>query len=134
MQRSLVTLVLALVTLALPIVAAAQDPSAALAKSTPEERAAFQTEYMKTKLALADEQAPKVQSINLDAAQKMEPVIKGTDGPLVKLRQARAIEAEKEAALQGVLTPDQFQKFLAMKDELRQKLEQKMAEKATGSP
>jgi len=134
MQRSLVTLALALVTLALPIVASAQDPSAALAKSTPEERAAFQTEYMKTKLALADEQAPKVQSINLDAAQKMEPVIKGTDGPLVKLRRARAIEAEKETALQGVLTPDQFQKFLAMKDELRQKLEQKMAEKAAGSP
>ena len=132
MQRTLVTLALALLSLA-PL-AAAQELSPALAKSTPEQRAAIQTDLMKDKLALSAEQLPNVQAINLDTAKKMEPVIKGDDGPLVKLRQARAIESQKEASLRDVLTPDQFQKFLALRDELKQKLEEKLLEKAAAPP
>jgi hypothetical protein len=132
MQRTRFALALALL-LAIPTFAAAQVP-AALANSTPAERAAIQTDLMKEKLALTAEQAPRVQAINLDTAQKMEPVIKGTEAPVARMRQARAIENQKEAALQGVLTPDQFQKFLALRDEMKQKLEERLAKKAAGTP
>ena len=110
----------------------AQEMKDALASSTPQERASFQTEYMKTKLALTPEQLPKVEALNLSTAQKMEPVLKGTEGPFMKLHAARAIESEKEAALQAILTPEQFQTFLASREELKQKLEQKLADKAAG--
>ena len=132
MQRTRLTFALALL-LAIPTLAAAQIP-AAVANSTPAERAAIQTDLMKEKLALTPEQAPKVQAINLDTAQKMEPVIKSAEGPVVKMRQARTIENHKEAALQTVLSPDQFMKFLAMRDEMKQKLEERLAKKAAGTP
>ena len=91
--------------LAIPTLAPAQTP-AALANSTPAERAAIQTDLMKEKLALSAEQATKVQTINLDTAQRMEPVIKGSEGPLVKMRQ----------------------------EEMKQKLEERLAKKAAGTP
>lgn len=100
-----------------------------LANSTPQERAKVQTLVMKEKLALTPEQLPKVESINLDAAQKMEPVLKGSEGPIVKMRTTRQVEQAKEAALQGVLTPQQFQQYLAGREEMKQKVEQKLMEK-----
>ena len=121
--------------LALPLAGSAQmggQMKEALANSTPAERAALQTDMMKEKLALTAEQAPKVQAINLDTAQKMEPVIKGSEGPLVKMRQARGIETQKESALEKVLSGEQFQKYLALREEMKQKLEEKLAHKAAG--
>lgn len=134
MHRSLAALALAGL-LAVPRASSAQMGGSmkdALANSTPAERAAFQTDVMKEKLALTAEQAPKVQAINLETAQKMEPVIKGAEGPVVKLRQAREIETQKTSALEKVLTPDQFRKYLVMRDEMKQKLEEKIAHKAAG--
>jgi hypothetical protein len=112
---------------------AAQEIGPALMKSTPAERAKVQTLLMKEKLHLTEQQLPKVEAINLQTAEKLEPVIKGNEGPLVKMRTARAAEQEKEAALKGVLTPEQFQAFLAAREELRQKVEQRLAEKKAGS-
>lgn len=123
---------LVLVTLA-PAASAQDEPSAALKSSTPAERAKFQTAFMKQKLSLTDEQLPKVEQINLETAQKMDPVIKGDQRPLMKMRAMRAIELEKETALQGVLTPAQFQQFLAARDELERKLEQHLLEKKAGA-
>jgi hypothetical protein len=101
--------------------------------STPEQRAKIQDELMAAKLQLSAQQAPQVQAINLEYAQKMEPVIQGSEGPLVKLRSAKAIDQQKDAALQGVLSGEQFQKYLAAKQELRQKLEERVAAKRGGS-
>jgi len=134
MRRVLAAFALACL-LALPRVSAGQmggQLKEALANSTPAERAAIQTDMMKEKLALTAEQAPKVQAINLETAQKMEPVIKGSEGPLVKLRQARELETQKESALEKVLSAEQFQKYLAMREEMKQKLEEKIAHKAAG--
>ena len=51
----------------------------------------------------------------------------------MKMRDAKAIEQEKEAELKKVLSLDQFQKFLAMKEEMREQLAQKVKERrATG--
>src|SRR5262249_45755711 len=71
MHRSLAALALAGL-LAVPRASSAQMGGSmkdALANSTPAERAAFQTDVMKEKLALTAEQAPKVQAINLETAQ-----------------------------------------------------------------
>ena len=110
-----------------PTLARAQLPPE-LASSTPQERAKALTLVMKEKLALTPEQLPKVEAINLDAAQKMEPVLKGSEGPLIKMRTAKQVDGAKEAALQSVLSPQQFQQYLSSRDEMKQKAEQKLLE------
>jgi hypothetical protein len=110
----------------------AQELGPALMKSTPAERAKVQTHLMNEKLHLTEQQLPKVQAINLQTAEKLEPVIKGNEGPFVRMRTLREAEREKEKALQGVLTPQQFQDYLAAREDLRQKLEQRLAEEQSG--
>lgn len=108
--------------------ASAQEFGPALKKSTPAERAKVQTLLMKDKLHLTEQQLPKVEAINLKTAETLEPVIKGNEGPLVRIRTLRQAERQKEAALKAVLTPQQFQDFLTAREEMRQKLEQRLAE------
>ena len=56
----------------------------------------------------------------------MDPIIKGSAGPLAKIRQTKEVEQEKEAELRQVLSPEQFQKLLASKEEMREKFEEKI--------
>jgi len=128
-QRKTLVLVLALM---MPSSAVAQQIPPEVANSTPEQRAKVQTLVMKEKLGLTQEQLPKVEAINLQAAQKMEPVLKGNEGPLIKMRTTKAVEQEKEAALQNVLTPPQFQQLQAAREEIKQKVEQKLMEQRAG--
>ncbi len=124
------TVALALVALVLGSTAAsAQGQIEAIAKTSPEQRAKVQTGLMKEKLALTAEQLPKVEAINLATAQKMQPVLESTDGPMIRMRKAKSNEAERDMALQQVLTPQQYQQWLAAKDEIKQKAEQKLLEK-----
>jgi hypothetical protein len=115
--------------------ASAQDPLDAVERLPPDARAKLQTALMQEKLALTPVQLPKVEAINLATAQKMQPVLEGRQGALMRLREMRANEAERDTALQGVLTPQQFQQWLAAKDEIRQKVEEKAVERgAAGAP
>jgi hypothetical protein len=100
----------------------------ALKDTTPKERAAAQTMMLKSKLDLTGAQTPKVAAINMKYAERMEPIIKGSQGPLMKARAAKGVEAEKEAELRRVLTPDQFQKFEANKEEMREKMMDRIME------
>ena len=100
-----------------------------LKDTTPEERAAVQTMMMREKLGLKEADVEKVAAINKKYAERMDPVIKGSEGPLIKMRHAKAIEQEKEVELKKVLSSDQFDKFLAMKEEMREKLAQKVKER-----
>jgi hypothetical protein len=94
----------------------------ALKDTTPEQRAKAQTAMMKAKLGLTNEQVSKIGALNLKYAEKMDPIIKGTEGSFMKARDVRNVEEQKEAEMKGLLSPDQFQKFQAMKDEMRQHL------------
>jgi hypothetical protein len=123
---------LALSLAAALLLAATASAQERLANSTPEQRAKLQTEFMTRKLALKSDQIPKVEAINLKYAQKMEPVIKGNEGPLMKVRSAKAIDEEKGAELQKVLTPEQYKQYLAAKEEMRQHVEQHVMEKREG--
>jgi len=99
-----------------------------LAQTTPDQRAELQTSMMKTKLSLTDQQLPEVQKINLDTATQMQPVIAGNDGPLIKMRKAKTIEAQRDSELQKVLTPDQYKQWQAEKEQMKQQIQTKLAE------
>ena len=99
-----------------------------LKNTTPAERAKAQTFMMKGKLGLSEVQLPKIAAINEKYAQQMEPLIKGSEGPLMKMRDARSIEAAKEAELKTVLSPEQFTKFEAGKEEMKDQLLKKIQE------
>ena len=130
MRRAPLLASIALLGLLLGAAASAQQD--ALVNSTPEQRAKLQTEFMVKKLGLQADQIPKVEAINLKSAQKMEPVLKGTEAPFVKLRTAKSINREKAAELEKVLSKDQYQQYLASREEMRQHLEQHIAEKRQG--
>ena len=117
--RSIVRAALVVALLASQAPAADMD---ALKDTTPAERAKAQTAMMKTKLGLSDAEVAKVGPINMKYAERMEPIIKGSEGPLIKMRSVRTVEEAKEAELKGVLTADQFTKFEAGKEEMMEKL------------
>jgi hypothetical protein len=113
-------------------IASAQMDMDKLENSTPGERAKAQTMMMKSKLSLTPEQTPKVEAINQKYAERMDPVIKGSAGPLVRMREMQEINTQKEAELKQVLSPEQFEKYLASRAEMREQLEERAEEKKGG--
>jgi hypothetical protein len=103
-----------------------------LMNTTPDERANAQTALMKAKLDLTADQLPKITALNQKYAQKMEPIIKGSSGTFMKMIQMREVNEQKEAELKQVLSPEQFQKYLASKEEMREQFEEKLEEKREG--
>ena len=103
----------------------------ALRHTTALQRAKVQTALMKKRLNLSQEQVPQVMKINLKYAQQMEPVIKGKGGKLVKLRESMGIGKAKENDLTKVLTPGQYQGYLASKEQMQQQMIEKVLQKRT---
>ena len=114
----------ALLLLSLASAAWAQQQLAALKKTTPQQRADLLTKMMQEKLNLSGDTVQQVAKINLEYANKMQPILESSERPLQELREARAINEEKEAALKQVLSADQFKKYLAAKAGLEKKFEQ----------
>jgi hypothetical protein len=112
----------ALVAAALCAASASAADLDALKDTTPAERAKAQTAMMKGKLGLTDAEVAKVGPINMKYAEKMEPIIKGDKLPLMKMKDMREVEGQKEAELKGILTADQLTKFEASKEEMMEKL------------
>jgi hypothetical protein len=101
-----------------------------LKNTTPGERASLQTELMKSKLALTAEQTQAVADLNLKYANRMEPIIKGSSNSLSKMFQMRKINNEKETELKRILSPQQWEKFDASRDEMRQQFEAQIGKRA----
>ena len=120
-HRSMFLVVLLMLSLAS---AAQAQQLAALKKTTPQQRADLLTKMMQEKLKLSGDTLQQVAKINLEYANKVQPILESSDRPLQELREARAISEEKEAALKQVLSADQFQKYLAAKAQLEKKFEQ----------
>ena len=116
------------VLLLLATVSTVSAQFARLKNTTPEQRAKLQTELMKAKLDLTPDQDGKIAALNLKYAQKMEPVIKSDDGYFAELRAVKAINDEKEAELKQLLTPAQFDKYIAAKEEIREKFEERIGQ------
>ncbi|HTI94587.1 MAG TPA: hypothetical protein VL727_28535 [Puia sp.] len=101
---------------------------------TPEGRAAALTEKMKTELALTEDQYPSVQAINLKYALKNEQIFKGSDGKFAKYRALKSSQKDKSREMKGILTSDQYKKYEAMTEEMKNKaMEQYNGRSGTGN-
>jgi hypothetical protein len=117
-----------LATVLLATFSVCADEESKVLKSTPEQRAGFQSQYMTEHLGLSPDLAAKVQGINLKYAQQMDPILKGAGGKLDKIQKSRSVMAAKDKELQGVLTPAQFEQYDGMKDEMKSALESSLSQ------
>jgi hypothetical protein len=104
-----------------------------LRNSTPSQRARLQTAFMHRKLNLSPQQVKQVQKINLKYAEQMDPIIHGNEGKFKKARQAEAINEAKDNELKTVLSEEQYQTYLASREEMRQRMVEKLKEKRAGA-
>lgn len=118
LNRSLLGLCL----LGLSLTASAEDMSFLL-ETTPSQRAESQTRFMQHKLNLNSEETQKIQAINQEYAEKVEPILKGSAMGLVKKHQIDSLQSEKDDALRAMLSPTQFDTYLGAKDELKQAMQ-----------
>jgi hypothetical protein len=116
--------------------APAASERGALKSTTPQQRAVVQTDFMKSQLGLSDDQLPEVSRINLEYAQKADPLIKGSEGDLKLLNEMKSLMQSKDDELKGVLNEAQFQKYESLKKEMDNevlKMAQEQETKAKGS-
>lgn len=93
-----------------------------------EDRAQIQTDFMKEKLNLSEDQVPRVLEINLNSAKRMDKVMKMTDR-MKKFKEFRAVIMDKDNALKKVLNKEQFKKYQKSKDEMKKIIKKKRKEK-----
>jgi len=105
---------------------------AELAKVPPSVRAGIQTDIMAQKLQLSAEQRTKVEAINLKVANQMQPLLEGSTWTL--MREAKTVDEAKDGDLRAVLTPPQFETYLASKDQIKDLLKQKALANAAANP
>jgi hypothetical protein len=91
------------------------------------------TNWMKTTLALSDEQVSQVQEINQKYAEKMYALQRKTIPRRQKLEILKDNDAAKENELKKVFTVDQFKLYQAKKEELKKQMKQKAKEKKKGT-
>ena len=120
---------LALATFILPLNSYPQDRGKRLRghfkNTTPEERADFQTNRMKTLLNLSDEQTAKVREINLKYAKENQEVFNSDVTKEEKKNKLRAIYEQKQNELKTVLTEEQYEKYRSEKKEMRGRIRER---------
>jgi hypothetical protein len=104
----------------------AQNKANDLKHKTPEERAKFQTEMMKSKLNLNAGQQSKIEVINLSYAKKFEPVIKSSNSKITRFKQVMSLQKAKDEELKKVFTTAQYQQYEKFQQELKNTLKDKM--------
>jgi len=125
--------VVAIAALLIALGAPASAQLAALKNTTPQQRATVLTKLMQKRLALSGSTLEQVSKINLEYANKAQPILQGADRPFEEMREMRDLDEQKDAALKNVLSPTQFQQYQAGKAELRQKFEQRIMQGAKAS-
>lgn len=85
--------------------------AAALKKSTPQQRADWQNKMMKDDLRLTDAQYLQVSKLNLEYAQKIQPLLTSDENRFSKGMKARSIMKEKDAKLKAILTGEQYTNY-----------------------
>ncbi|MBE5321214.1 hypothetical protein IM793_18780 [Pedobacter sp. MR2016-19] len=104
----------------------AQNKANDLKHKTPEERAKFQTEMMRTKLNLNTEQQSKIEVINLNYAKKFEPIIKSSNSKITRFKQAMSLQKAKDEELKKIFTAGQYQQYEKFQEALKSTLKDKM--------
>ncbi len=99
------------------------------AETTPEERARHQTDRMKEKLSLRQEQEEPVYTVNLAYAKKLELAHAQGGGKLQRLKRMKSVSQEKDAKLKQVLDSNQYNRYEQMKEELRESMRERVKDK-----
>jgi len=103
-----------------------------MTETTPEERAQFQTDYMKESLSLKGDQEKKVHDVNVKYAEKMQEVYEAPTSDEQKVKSMKRINTEKEAELKLLLSADQYATYEKNKEEMKKKVKARMQEKEKG--
>jgi len=89
---------------------------------TPEQRAAFQTNMMKTKLVLDTQQIIKVKAVNLKYARQFQPTINSDESRFTRFKKGKELLEKKDNELKGIFTAAQFKQYKDFETEMRNKL------------
>jgi hypothetical protein len=91
-----------------------QPPPGPRSQMTPEERAKHETDWMKTELALTENQIQTVDSINLKYAKKRDEMRKQSDASDFRAIRPKMEELrnQKNEELKSVLSDKQMEKYL----------------------
>ncbi|MDF2380112.1 hypothetical protein JMG10_01440 [Nostoc ellipsosporum NOK] len=87
-----------------------------------EERVRKQTDNLYTELPLRDSaQYQEVYDINLKYAGKMQEAVQQAGSKMAKLKAARSVQADKDAAMKKVLSAEQYKKYKDIMEERKDK-------------
>lgn len=90
---------------------------------SPEKRAEMMTNRMAEKLELSDAQKEKVYAIHLENATKRQAEMEARRAEMkAKRAEMQANQKEQQAKIEAVLTPEQKEKFIELRDENRDKM------------
>lgn len=126
-MRHLISLVLGFTVLLVSSLAAAQMEE--LKNSMPEERAALQTNWMKSNLSLDEKATAAVSAINLKYANETQALLDSEGPKLGKLMTFRKNSDAKDAEIKAALTPEQYSQYAQKKSEMEDMVKQKIREK-----
>ncbi len=115
-MKKLICILIAFATLSVTLKAQAQQQRKT--PPTPEQRAERRASHLKSELVLTEEQY----------AQVKEAALKNEKERSTKDTKKKAGE-NFEAALKGILNPEQMEKFVSMKEERKEKVKANMEEK-----
>lgn len=121
-EKKLFVLLFTVFAFAMAIPAVAQDKSN-------EDRARALTDHMKEKLLLSDEQYSKVYNINLSFVNKTSGLRNSGGGRLAKARKLKDADGERDKALKGVLTDEQYKTYKSQKEENREEFKKRLKER-----
>ncbi len=115
-MKKLICILIAFATLSVTLPAQAQQQRKT--PPTPEQRAERRASHLKSQLVLTEEQYAQVK----EAALKIEKERSTKDTK-------KKAGDDYEAALRGILNPEQMEKFVALKEERKEKVKARMEEK-----
>lgn len=91
--------------------------------ANPEKRAEMMTNRMAEKLELSDAQKEEVYAIHLENASKRQAEMEARRAEMkAKRADMQANQKEQQAKIEAVLTPEQKEKFIELRDENRDKM------------
>jgi|GEM_PF-302857 len=117
----------AFIMIQVPFLASAQE--ADFKNSTPEERARFQTEWMQSELSLDSTVITSVYNINLKYSEKTQSIMNSGASKMQKYKDFKATSDAKDSELKSVFTKEQYKLYQQKKEEIKQKMRERIQEK-----
>lgn len=90
----------------------------------PAKMAKKRTKAMTKRLKLSESQVPQVEAINLEFIKKVNDIRNYTKRGSEQKGKIEALEIEKENKMKSILTPEQFEQFLEMKEKRKAKMQE----------